>query len=267
MRIALVPEGSDPDDLVRTSGPSALQEVLDRAQPAVEYFIHQVWSGDDHSAHTRSEAVREAAWVLKTIPDATQRDFAVGTLATAWGVDESTLRKGLRRALTEGSPDQPSGAPKTPDLDRNPSKPKVSAPDPLELDILAILTEYPQLMASARKLDVNACLTDSRLRSMYDNIAHADEPTSFGSTTAALASAADPELEKVLAKHVFDGAYRSVPEPEACLHQAVTRLRHSQAKHKLTQLQELAQKANRDGDSELERQLFRQILETRKQVD
>lgn len=36
LRFALLPEGKDPDDLIREQGPSAMQEVLDRAIPLVE---------------------------------------------------------------------------------------------------------------------------------------------------------------------------------------------------------------------------------------
>lgn len=36
LRFALLPEGKDPDDLIRESGPSSMQDVLDRAVPLVD---------------------------------------------------------------------------------------------------------------------------------------------------------------------------------------------------------------------------------------
>ena len=36
LRFAMLPEGQDPDDLIRASGPPAMQKVLDQARPLVD---------------------------------------------------------------------------------------------------------------------------------------------------------------------------------------------------------------------------------------
>ena len=38
LRFAMLPEGQDPDDLIRASGPPAMQQVLDQARPLVDMF-------------------------------------------------------------------------------------------------------------------------------------------------------------------------------------------------------------------------------------
>src|SRR5690606_1401431 len=146
--------------------PEAMTQLLRRAQPAVEYFVHEVWVRADRSAEGRSKSLQEAAQVFKNITDPTQRDFAIGTFASALGVDEATLRRGLRRAFvaqrnaSEGSGSQPQAEQIRPIA---PQKP----PPKLQLDIICIIAEYPELLPVAEEGDVFTYLTDMRLRDMY----------------------------------------------------------------------------------------------------
>lgn len=249
VHIASLPTGEDPDSILARQGAAALAAVLERAQPAVEYFIHEVWSGADRSAHGRATALGEAAEVLRTISDPTRRDFAVGTLAKALEVDEPTLRRGLRRALQgdRGPGPAPAAPPPRPALPAAP-------PDGRELAILAILAEYPELLATAEELDVFSCLTDPRLRDMYC-AAREGQPI--------FAATSDPTI----AQHVLAGAYASVKDPTSSLKEAVRLLASTRQQSRLAELQRRAEEAKRRGEGDLERRLVREILETRKQVD
>jgi len=247
--IALVPEGEDPDSLLRSGGPEALRAVLDSSEPALEYFIHEAWSRGDASADARAEAIREAAQVLRTVSDATKRDLAVGTLASALLTDEETLRRGLRRAL-QG---QRKPAQRDPEVDSQPARPGPPA-NPLELDIVTILFEYPELLATAEELNIFSSLTDSRLRDMYSA---AREGRSLVSATQ------DPTI----AKHVLSGDRGEIANPEDHLRSLASRLGHRQTRNQLEELQRQAEAAARRGDAALQRQLVRQIIELRKQVD
>ena len=155
VRIALLPAGDDPDSLLTKGGKDSMCQILDHTQPALEYFIHEVWSRSDHSAHSRANALQEAAQVLKTISDPTKRDFAVGTLAAALGTSEPTLRKGLRRALDRAPHREAAQAAESPENAAN----IMSPPPALELDILTLLSEYPQLLKTADELGVFSSLT------------------------------------------------------------------------------------------------------------
>jgi len=262
VKIASLPNGEDPDSLVGREGPEALQQVLSRAQPAIEYFIHEVWVGADRSAEGRAKTLSEAAQVLRSISDPTQRDFAVGTLATALGVDESTLRRGLRRALqnlreprvSHPNPQQPQDGPQSQNGNKNQEMAHKRPPPELQLDIICILAEFPELLAEAETQDVFSYLTDMRLKEMY-TAAKAGQPM--------LSVTSDPGIAKAL----LSGAFASVSSPSHCLQEATTTLRAAQRKRELAQLQLQIEEAGRRGDSELERQLIRDIMLLRKQVD
>jgi hypothetical protein len=58
-----------------------------------------------------------------------------------------------------------------------------------------------------------------------------------------------------------------VEDPAHCLAEAMNRLRQGRNRSRLVQLQKQAYDAKRRGDVALERQLVREILTTRRQVD
>ena len=262
VKIASLPTGEDPDSLIGREGPEALTQVLSRAQPAIEYFIHEVWVAADRGAEGRARTLHEAAQVLRSISDPTQRDFAVGTLATALGVDNATLRQGLRRALqnlreprgAHQNPQQPPPGQQGQSGNNNQEMAPVRPPPKPQLDIICILAEFPELLAEAETHDILSYLTDSRLRDMY-----------------AAAKEGKPMLSVIddrgIAKALLSGAYVGVASPSHCLEEAANSLRFAQRMREVAKLQKQIEEANRRGETELARQLFREIMLLRKQVD
>ncbi|MBL4636522.1 MAG: DNA primase [Kofleriaceae bacterium] len=256
VKIATLPLGEDPDSLIGKEGPEALKRILARAQPAIEYFIHEVWVHADRSAEGRAKTLEESAQVLRYIKEPTQRDFAIGTFATALGVDEATLRRGLRRAfqsfrdksqMHRGTPGE-----KTPEQNapQRPQKP----PPGLQLDIICILAEFPELLGVAEEGDVFSNLSDTRLREMYE-AAREGKPM--------LSVTSDPNIAKAL----LSGAFAGVESPRHCLEESISTLKREGRTRKLRELQVQVEEAGRRRDSDLERQLVSEIIAIRKQVD
>jgi DNA primase len=254
VKIATLAPGDDPDSLIGREGPEAMQQILNRAQPAIEYFMHEVWVRADRSAEGRAKTLDEAAQVFKNIRNETQRDFAIGTFATALGVDEATLRRGLRRAF-QNDRKRSRSAPDT-DEQKNQSQPAVpqKPPPKLQLDIICILAEFPELLSAAEEAEVFSYLTDMRLQNMY-TAAKEGQPM--------LSVTGDANIARAL----LSGAFSNVSSPKHCFDEAVGTLRSVHLKEKLRLLQVQAEEAGRRGDTELERELIREIMVTRKQVD
>ena len=70
-----------------------------------------------------------------------------------------------------------------------------------------------------------------------------------------------------IAKALLSGAYANVSSPKHCFEEAVKTLRNVHLKKELSALQLQADEAERRGDAELSRKLFRKIMAIRKQVD
>lgn len=78
---AFLPDGLDPDDLVRQQGPSALESVLARARPLVDVLFEREWGDRDWSTPERRAGLEKT---LKTL---------IGR------IEDETVRAHYRRAL------------------------------------------------------------------------------------------------------------------------------------------------------------------------
>jgi DNA primase len=239
VQIATLPAGEDPDSLVRSGGREALAGYVDRARPGVEFFIHEVWSSAVRSADGQAAAFREAAGVLRSVADPTKRDLLVGTFASALGVDEGTLRRGLRRAL-QGQATE---------IRQDPPKPLATSPAPrYELDLVALLCDHPHLVENAEEQAVLSLLTDSRLRDMYSAAREGRSPLEVA-----------PE-DPTIARHVLAGHFADVQNPSRALDEIVANLRRVPVKTRLAE-------SRPSLDREIERRRLLEIVTTRKQVD
>ncbi len=254
VKIASLPHGEDPDSLIGKHGPDALSQILARAQPAVEYFIHEVWVRADRSAEGRAKTLHESAQVLRYIKEPTQRDFAIGTFAMALGVEESALRRGLRRAFQQHRSRSSTHETPPSKVQQNAGERPQKPPPQLQLDIICILAEFPELLSAAEEGDVFSYLTDTRLCDMY---AAAREGRPMLSETH------DPGIAKAL----LSGAFSAVSSPEHCLKESIGTLKREQRTRKTHELQVQLEEAGRRKDADLQRELARQLMALRKQVD
>lgn len=98
VRIALLPEGHDPDSLVRSQGGEALQAVAERALPVVEFRLKQVMAAYEEG-EDRAAVLSEAAGILAQIPDRARRMEVLDRVADWCGGGDAQRTAMLRRAL------------------------------------------------------------------------------------------------------------------------------------------------------------------------
>ena len=76
LRFAFLPDGQDPDDLVRAQGPEALARVIEAARPLVEVlWIREVEAGPLDTPERRAALDRRLNEVLREIKDETLRGY------------------------------------------------------------------------------------------------------------------------------------------------------------------------------------------------
>jgi DNA primase len=102
MRVATLPPGLDPDDLIRSDA-AAWTQLIETASPLVEYIINAIVTEvDPNDAKEKSAAVARAMPVIQDVSNAVERDHYTQYLARRLGVDERTLVNMAARPAPRG---------------------------------------------------------------------------------------------------------------------------------------------------------------------
>jgi DNA primase len=104
VRVARLPEGKDPDEVVRES-PEAWTAAIGAAKPLVEYLIgHHADRFDLKTSSGRIGFVEAVMPALRDIADPLRRDEALQEVRQVSGVEERVLRQVLERRLAAAGP-------------------------------------------------------------------------------------------------------------------------------------------------------------------
>ncbi len=109
LRFAMMPEGKDPDDLIRDSGAGALRDLINAARPMVQLLWQREVEGKDFDSPERKAALDKALRErIKTIKDPSIRSH--------YGEEIKDLRWQLfrRKAAPKGAPWKGKQAPSAP---------------------------------------------------------------------------------------------------------------------------------------------------------
>lgn len=145
VRVVPMPEGKDPDDLVRAEGAEALGERLTAGPSAIDFFLMRARavSAGGGVAGTR-KAVEAVRPLISAISDPLARDVAFDACARELGIDRATLRRHL------GGGDRGKRNQRRRDLSHSGgveshSQERASAPVPhiVETELLKMLLEAP----------------------------------------------------------------------------------------------------------------------------
>jgi DNA primase len=133
LRVAALPEGRDPDDVIR-SDPDAWRELVANARPVLDFRLEAASRAHDlENARERSQLVQEFLPLLSAVSDPVVRAHYLQRLSRVSMVDEEELGGMLRaRATPARRPSEPIASPE-------------ARRDQSEEYILALLLRYPDL--------------------------------------------------------------------------------------------------------------------------
>jgi len=141
IRIASLPVGRDPDEVIRES-PSRWAQLVAQAKPVMDYYFDALTADLDLSAAAdKAEAVRLLGPLVAEIGDQVQRTHYLQQLARMVQIDERTLWQQIRHAARRGRPTQPGREAS----DRDPGKTSLG----LDEHCLSFVLCYPHLLAQA----------------------------------------------------------------------------------------------------------------------
>lgn len=103
VRVVQLPQGKDPDELVRTLGPEAFRQALDQAVPLTEFKLQQALAQHadaGNTAESKAKAVRDVLPLLAQLSDlAVRQDEYIKKVAGQLQVAEESLRIDVKRYL------------------------------------------------------------------------------------------------------------------------------------------------------------------------
>lgn len=93
-----LPEGEDPDTLVRAEGRAAFESRIEKAMPLSDYLLYRLRQGADlGSVDGRARLVERARPLVSRIPPGIYRDMLLSRLAAVAQVEQTTLNRHLHQ--------------------------------------------------------------------------------------------------------------------------------------------------------------------------
>jgi DNA primase len=166
-RIVLLPQGEDPDSLVRKGGPDALAQLTRRAPALSEFFVTAALSLYDGSVPSKTRVIEAVKPLFGWLTSDVERDeyerrveqqlgLGPGTLRRYVDLPEATVRLGVPEDTTRGT--------------------RLRTSSKAELTLLELLLSYPALIPRFRADDGISLLRGERRRWLAERcLTHYDE--------------------------------------------------------------------------------------------
>jgi DNA primase len=255
-------DGVDPDSLVAGGGAELLREAVDRAKGGIEFFIEEIWTkGIKQNVDARGRAIEDAAKLAAKVANPAKHDLIVGALATSMQVDPRVIQNAIARAQGRGdqhrgssgpsqhyphhpnAPSRPAG--NSPHPDARPASLPTAPPSADEIEVMSLLSDYPELIGSTEGDKAFWLLTDERLRAMYSG-------ARAGKSVADLAF---EQLPPELVPQVLSRRYADHKDPPGELAKKVANLGARKAEIERTRLMRGISDATRGGNRDKARLL------------
>jgi DNA primase len=152
VRIARIPEGEDPDSLLRKQPPAVFEAILHEAKDYTRHLLDVACSEEDASSPRGRGAVAEKmAFVIAKIPNAVQREGFLLEVARRLQVGRSVVEEEVRKAESAQRRAEMARRPASPGNEGADEPESAEATEPLEVAktieaLLALLLTQPELV-------------------------------------------------------------------------------------------------------------------------
>ncbi len=179
VRVASMPEGSDPDSLVREKGPSAMKDALSTARDFIDFLLSV---DPTETADDRERVARKLIETVSRIEDPIKADLMLEKVAAALSIGRGALTRALETKRGELNRKAPaagtgSGARKLPGA---PARKVTGAELAAQKGLLAVLVAGGAAADRAREELEPADFTDSAVRSLAERLLAASGPVDVG---------------------------------------------------------------------------------------
>jgi DNA primase len=250
IRVAVVPEGLDPDDYAAQKGAGALQSLVDGASDVVDFWLDRIGpqAGAAGGLQDRVRQAGELIAFLKSVPNALLQDEWLKKAARRLSLSESTLRGEMEKGPRAASP-EPPGSRNSPGAGKSSpgSRPVRSS----EEETLQFLAAHPEVWSESL---VEDCFSDARCRAVFSAMAAARKagrpPDAAEAAAALVPSAAGWWSGLVMEEKTFLSPAEDIIKLEA-------RLKREQMRRELSALQAEVGRLMAEGAPQAEEKISR----------
>ncbi len=253
LRVARLPEGRDPADLVAAGEVELLGKAVDQSDPLLLFRLERELDRFELSEpEARARAVRAAAAVVARHPDPLARHEYAVVVSRHTGVDLAVVEAAVRDAARRGeAPDAGDGAPPR----------RLSGAEKAERELLRLVfANHPGL--AGVEIDPDA-FTVPEHRAAYDLVAPAVAVLSPGEPPDLGSLAADGDVGGLLSELATDP--RPLPDPA----ETARRVQVGALDRRIDELERRLARIDRDAEPEAHADSFRELValqRTRKEL-
>lgn len=269
VRVLRLPQGKDPDELVRSAGPEGLRQALEEALPLIEFKIRSALErhrGAGNQAEVRAAVIRDVIPILAAVSDPVLQDQYIRQ-AAHWMADwqevnimtEEALRQALHRHLRRHPGEQYKQS-------RNWNNVKVLE-EPLariEREALRVLLHRPDLLGQAGDLKAHEWASPVHA-AVFAAIAGAagQGPPAGGIVARALAQAEDAEARALIAQLEREEAV--VGQPARVLEGVLKSIREVRDQRRRQELERIVREREAAGQA-VEPEILLELTELRRRI-
>ena len=148
-KFLFLPEGEDPDSLVRKEGAAAFEQLLNNAQPLADYLFDSAGEGIDlNSLEGRARLSKLATPLIAKIPEGVFKQLVIGALAQRTGLSSEKL-SALAIQTEKSQPSAKASASSVTPIRRRPLPPRAEIQRQPVLYAIGLLLLHPQLARHA----------------------------------------------------------------------------------------------------------------------
>ncbi|MDY0185676.1 MAG: DNA primase [Desulfuromonadaceae bacterium] len=265
--------GEDPDSFLARHGKEAFEERLEQTGSALEHFMQQTLAARKDSAEEQARAIADILEVIAYVPGEIEVSLHLQELARRTGVDTGVLQRQLDQLRTERSRSSQL-APATQVQNASPRRevrrPVASgAGEDKELKaqkiLLALMSERHQVAAEVLSAGIQSLFSHHGCRECAELISKActqgQEPGLW-----LLDQCEDSEVQEILTAALVDRNQFAAEIVEKVFNDCRTAVNHSQLKHRRTQLHAQMCEAERNGDTSMQNECLRELMEINREI-